>query len=73
MRLLADENFHGDVLRGLLRVEPSAAVFGAGLSQSRRVRAARLPLTVLLSVKWGRVSDEPDFERTADQSLPLMA
>jgi hypothetical protein len=22
MRLLADENFHGDVLRGLLRVEP---------------------------------------------------
>lgn len=22
MRLLADENFHGDILRGLLRVEP---------------------------------------------------
>jgi hypothetical protein len=22
MRLLADENFHGDVLRGLLRLEP---------------------------------------------------
>ena len=22
MRLLADENFHGDILRGLLRIEP---------------------------------------------------
>lgn len=26
MRLLADENFHGDILRGLLRVEPQLDV-----------------------------------------------
>ena len=26
MRLLVDENFHGDILRGLLRVEPKQEV-----------------------------------------------
>ncbi len=27
MRLLADENFHGDVLRGLLRAEPDWTLY----------------------------------------------
>jgi hypothetical protein len=52
MRLLADENFHGDVLRGLLRIEPKLDILRV---QDTDYYQASDPVVLEWAAKEGRV------------------
>lgn len=52
MRLLADENFHGDILRGLLRVEPKLDILRV---QDTEVYQAPDPVVLEWAAKESRI------------------
>ena len=52
MRLLADENFHGDILRGLLRVEPKLDIMRA---QDTDIYQATDPVVLEWAAKEDRI------------------
>lgn len=52
MRLLADENFHGDVLRGLLRIEPKLDIVRV---QDTDCYQAADPVVLEWAAKEGRI------------------
>jgi predicted nuclease of predicted toxin-antitoxin system len=52
MRLLADENFHGDVLRGLLRIEPKLDILRV---QDTEYYQAADPVVLEWAAKEGRI------------------